>query len=154
MICISVTTFSYCGGEKGQRMPNPKVQHGASASPGKLKLLAWLVGITVLIGLSDFGDPIDLALRNAQFRIRARPASGQIVIVGIDDEALTSVGGWPWRRDRFAELTDRLMAAGADRIFFDVPFRSMDSQGDEAFAKAIARQPGDRVPQRGVGSLG
>ncbi|AUW59867.1 hypothetical protein C1T17_19060 [Sphingobium sp. SCG-1] len=123
-------------------MPNQKVQHGAAAPRGKRKLLAWLVCLTLLIGVAELGEPLDVALRAAQFTVRARPVSGKIITVGIDDKALAALGPWPWKRDRFAELTDRLMAAGASRIFYNVPFQPLEAKGDRAFAEALSRYPG------------
>ncbi|MGK2909593.1 MAG: EAL domain-containing protein [Sphingobium sp.] len=98
--------------------------------------------MTLLIGADEIGEPLELGLRAIQFSLRAQPASGKIVVVGIDDEALAAVGPWPWKRDRFATLTDRLMAAGAERVFFDVPLQALDRQGDEAFAQALKKYPG------------
>ncbi len=118
------------------------VQPGASAPRGKRKLLAWLVFLSFFIGLAEIAEPLELGIRAIQFKVRQQPASGKIVAVGIDDKALAALGPWPWKRDKFAELTERLMDDGADRIFYTVPFQNADQAGDVAFAKAIARHPG------------
>lgn len=123
-------------------MPNTKVQHGANAPRAKRKLLAWLVCLTLIIGVGEIGEPLDVALRAAQFKLRAQPVSGKVVIVGVDDKALRTVGPWPWKRDQFAKLTDRLMAAGASRVFYNIPFQPMEPKGDKAFADALSRYPG------------
>lgn len=118
------------------------VQPGASAPRGKRKLLAWLVFLSFFIGLAEIAEPLELGMRAIQFKLRSQPASGKVVTVGIDDRALMALGPWPWKRDRFADLTDRLMAAGADRVFYNIPFQPLDKNSDVAFAQAIARHPG------------
>lgn len=123
-------------------MPNRSVQQGASAPRGKRKLLAWIAVLTLLIGVGEIAAPLDLGLRGIHFKLRSQSASGQIVTVGIDDKALSAIGPWPWKRDRFAALTDRLMAAGADRIFYNIPFQPLEQNGDEMFAKSISKYPG------------
>ncbi|WP_281820960.1 EAL domain-containing protein [Sphingobium sp. BS19] len=97
-----------------------------------------------MIGVGEIAAPLDLGLRGIQFRLRSQPASGKIVTVGIDDKALLAVGPWPWKRDRFAALTNRLMAAGADRIFYSISFQPLESSGDEMFARSISKYP-DRI---------
>lgn len=123
-------------------MQNRSVQQGASAPRGKRKLLAWIAVLTLVIGVGEIAEPLDLGLRTLQFKSRSQPASGKIVTVGIDDEALQEVGPWPWKRDRFAVLTDRLMAAGADRVFYNIPFQPLEPHGDEMFARSISKYPG------------
>lgn len=123
-------------------MPNQKVQLGASAPRGKRKLLAWLVCLTLVIGVGELGEPLDVVLRAAQFKVRAQPVSGKVVTVGVDDKALMALGPWPWKRDRFAKLTDRLMAAGAGRVFYSIPFQALEAKGDKAFAHALSRHRG------------
>lgn len=118
------------------------VQPGASAPRGKRKLLAWLVFLSFFIGLAEIGEPLDLGMNAAQFKMRAQSVSGKIVAVGVDDEALMAVGSWPWKRDQVALLTERLIASGADRIFFTIPFPALDKRGDSAFADVIAKHPG------------
>ncbi|HKY94529.1 MAG TPA: CHASE2 domain-containing protein, partial [Kiloniellales bacterium] len=91
-------------------------------------------------------------------------------IVAIDEASLLRHGQWPWSRSLLAELVDKLNAAGAAAIAFDVIFPERDRSSitvmmegmadgaarqalelalasgalvdhDEAFAKAIAEAP-------------
>ncbi len=60
---------------------------------------------------------------------RAAPRSyidAPIRIVDIDERALEELGQWPWPRDRMAEMVDRLHAAGAAVVAFDVLFVEPD----------------------------
>lgn len=86
-------------------------------------------------------------------------------IVDIDDASLDRIGQWPWPRTVLATLVDRLKAAGAAAIAFDIVFAEPDRTSpkqilplwgkqallqhelsglpdhDEQFARAIARMP-------------
>ncbi len=47
-------------------------------------------------------------------------------VVDVDEKSLEQIGQWPWPRDRFAELTDKLTDYGAAVIIFDVLFAEPD----------------------------
>lgn len=47
-------------------------------------------------------------------------------VLEIDDAALAQFGQWPWPRDRLAELTRRLEAAGAAAVVYDIIFAEAD----------------------------
>src|SRR5262249_21212208 len=88
------------------------------------------VRIALLLGtfLSclHFGNfrPLELLdMRALDYRLVQRgvqSASPEIVIVAVDDASLEQLGRWPWSRARIAELVDRLTAAGAAVIGFDI----------------------------------
>jgi diguanylate cyclase (GGDEF)-like protein/PAS domain S-box-containing protein len=68
-----------------------------------------------------------------------------MVLVAIDPESLVEYGTWPWPRDYHAEIIDKLLAAGAARIAFDIDFSSVSNPGsDAALAQALERA-GDKV---------
>src|SRR5438067_3160709 len=73
-------------------------------------------------------DPLPLqTLRNNMFDQyqRWQPRAYQDVgvrIVDIDDDSLRRLGQWPWPRSQVAELVERLRAAGAATVAFDVLF--------------------------------
>lgn len=70
------------------------------------------------------------------------PTTTDIVLVTVDKNSLDELGRWPWSRRIHAELVDRLSAAGAKVIAFDILFSEpdrMDPAGDLALAQAIAR---------------
>jgi adenylate cyclase len=52
-------------------------------------------------------------------------------IVAIDDESLERLGQWPWPRTLVAGLVDRLAAAGAAVVAFDVVFAEPDRSSPE-----------------------
>jgi adenylate cyclase len=77
-------------------------------------------------------DPAPLqALRNVAFdhyqRWQVQPyQSAPVRVVDIDQESLEQLGQWPWPRKRLAELLERLAAAGATVVAFDILFAEPD----------------------------
>jgi len=51
---------------------------------------------------------------------KARPASGAVVIVDIDEKSLARYGRWPWPRDRIAHLLRATEGAGATGVGLDL----------------------------------
>ena len=102
------------------------------------KLLLWTAVAGLILGLI-FGD-LERWPRTARNSLHWHKASGDIVLVKIDSKSLRDVGRWPWPRRYNAEITDRLNAAGAKRIFFDISFfGSTNPADDRAFAEAMQR---------------
>ncbi|MDB5760339.1 MAG: adenylate/guanylate cyclase with Chase sensor [Burkholderia sp.] len=86
-------------------------------------------------------DPLPLqTLRNNMFDQyqRWQPRVYQDVgvrIVDIDDDSLRRLGQWPWPRSQVAELVERLRAAGAAAVAFDVLFAEPDRTAPRALLK-------------------
>jgi CHASE2 domain-containing sensor protein len=63
-----------------------------------------------------------------------------VAVIAVDPRSLRSFNDWPWPRSRHAEAIDRLDAAGARAIAFDIDFSSpSDFIEDALFADAIQR---------------
>jgi EAL domain-containing protein (putative c-di-GMP-specific phosphodiesterase class I)/CHASE2 domain-containing sensor protein len=107
-------------------------------------VVAALAALTGLLALSaGSGEGMDRLLRGARDTIRSHPASGEVHIVEIDSRSLRSLSTWPWPRRNHGILVDRLHAAGARSIAFDVDFSSQSNPVDDAaFAAALARADG------------
>lgn len=95
------------------------------------RLSYWsIVGLIVLGGLAlRLWDPAPIArlrlLTFDTFQIvapRKTDPNYPVRIVDIDEKSISALGQWPWRRDRLAELVERLFALGARAIVFDVVF--------------------------------
>ncbi len=92
------------------------------------------------------GVAVDLLMRLAG----ERPVDPRIAVCLIDGESVDRYGRWPWRRTRIVELIERLRAAGARTVAFDVAFSEPSLFGDgfdlraddEALARALSRRPG------------
>ena len=104
------------------------------------KLLLWTAVAGLIFGVIGFGEIAEDYLRGARNSLHWHKASGDIVLVKIDDESLRRLGRWPWPRRRFAQLTDALTSAGANRIFFDLTFDGpTNPTDDQLFAAALRR---------------
>jgi EAL domain-containing protein (putative c-di-GMP-specific phosphodiesterase class I)/CHASE2 domain-containing sensor protein len=102
------------------------------------RTLLWIVIAGLVFGVLGLGEIGDDVLRTGRNSLHWHKASGDIVVVKIDDDSLRAVGRWPWPRRYHAELANRLTAAGAKRIFFDLKFYgATDSADDSAFVRAL-----------------
>ena len=104
------------------------------------RLLLWTAIAGLIFGLIGFGEIAEDWLRVGRNSFHKHPASGDTVLLLIDDKSLHEVGNWPWPRKTDAELIDRLTAMGVNRIFFDVNFSFVtDPANDKALAAAFKR---------------
>jgi EAL domain-containing protein (putative c-di-GMP-specific phosphodiesterase class I)/CHASE2 domain-containing sensor protein len=93
-----------------------------------------------MFGLIGLGDILEDQARTARNYVHPTAASGDIVLVGIDDASLRAVGEWPWPRTRHAQLIDQLSGLGARRIFLESLHESAtDPLNDQSLAAALAR---------------
>lgn len=108
-----------------------------------LRSLLLIVPLLALC-LLYLADPLVLrTLRHAAFdqfqrwQPRPAPADSPIRLVDIDEASLARLGQWPWPRTRLAELVQRLEAAGASVVVFDVLF----AEPDRTSPAELARHP-------------
>ncbi|MFN3989393.1 MAG: CHASE2 domain-containing protein [Erythrobacter sp.] len=72
------------------------------------------------------------------FTLGERSASGQIHVVEMDAASIAAIQNWPWSREHYARVVERLDRAGVRSISFDVDFSSRSGPAeDAAFAAAI-----------------
>jgi EAL domain-containing protein (putative c-di-GMP-specific phosphodiesterase class I)/CHASE2 domain-containing sensor protein len=104
------------------------------------KLLLWTAVAGLIFGLIGFGEVAEDWLRVTRNSLHEHKASGQFIVVRIDDQALRQYGNWPWPRRTQGQLVDKLTAAGVSRIFYDINFSfASNPVDDKAFADALAR---------------
>ncbi len=102
------------------------------------RLTVWRVVLCIaclFAGLRLAGLPLlelyDMKALDLRHRLRGPvPASGEVVIVAVDEASLAELGRWPWPRARLATLVDRLTEGGARAIGFDVLFDQPDPSVD------------------------
>ncbi len=114
------------------------------SEPAPWKLLLWTAIAGLVFGLIGFGEIAEDYLRVWRNSLHPHRASGDIVLVLIDDQSLRQVGNWPWRRQQDAGLVDRLNVSGAKRIFLDINL-SFPSTHEDDTALADALQRAGRV---------
>jgi PAS domain S-box-containing protein len=109
------------------------------------------VWVAMFLGLATLAlagglEWLERALMELRFRAAQRDAGQRLVLVEIDETSLRRLDTWPWPRARHAALLDRLIAAGAETVAFDIDFSARTQPADdEAFAAALARAPGRAV---------
>lgn len=72
-------------------------------------------------------------------------AAMRVAVVAIDSDSLREVGPWPWSRFDLARLTERIGAAGATAIGYDMFFPEPDRQAPSLF---VGRYPELAGPAR------
>lgn len=117
--------------------------------------------VSANIGLIDLWER---QVQSAFFQLRGPvEAPNDIVILSIDDESLGQgqiytqnpdrhpdlhpIESWPWRREAYAEVIDRLMNAGAKTVAIDITFPTPSTYGpsdDDALARSLD-QHRDRI---------
>jgi EAL domain-containing protein (putative c-di-GMP-specific phosphodiesterase class I)/CHASE2 domain-containing sensor protein len=111
-----------------------------TAETSPLRLLLWTGFAALVLSWIGATQVFDEVLRSCRNYFHAHSASGDIVLVPIDDRALRDIGRWPWPRRYHAQLIDRLTAAGAKKILFDITFETKSNAADDTMlAQAIAR---------------
>ena len=95
-------------------------------------MLVWALVIGFLYGLGGGIEYDENFLRVARNHVNQRDASGDIVLVGIDEKALRQVGRWPWPRGRYAELIDAIGAAKPKKQVHDFMFPDASIPDEDA----------------------
>jgi diguanylate cyclase len=118
------------------------ITHFAVRRSGAAGLIVILL-IALLIGAIKFGEPLELGLQMGRDALRRTAASGEIVVIAMDDRSAKAFGQWPWPRKYDALLVDRLREMGAKKIVYNVAFsEKTDPENDAAFAAALDRAKG------------
>ncbi|MBU0486026.1 MAG: adenylate/guanylate cyclase domain-containing protein [Proteobacteria bacterium] len=107
---------------------------------GCLTVLASLLFYMAIDPKQTFLAALDNQIINAMFTWRGPVAtSGQVVIVDIDEKSLKQLGQWPWPRNTVAELMNRISAAGAKVVGFDIVFAEKDRTSPLQFLRELEK---------------
>jgi CHASE2 domain-containing sensor protein len=107
----------------------------------------WLVGVSTLLVLALWALPLVQRLNLLAYDLLAPAqtvAFDSPVVIAIDDASLAELGRWPWPRDRYVALLDKLGETDVAAIGLDVLFAEPDLAnpgGDAALAAALACNP-------------
>lgn len=81
-----------------------------------------------------------LRLRSFDLMQRLEPrveTAFPVVVIDIDERSLSRIGQWPWPRTVLAQLVDRLTAAGAVAVGFDIMFAEPDRTSPAALPDTL-----------------
>ena len=103
--------------------------------------------------LADY--PLMQAVRNLTFdsfqRLKPRaPTAFPIRIVDVDEASILANGQWPWPRTRLATLVEKVTAAGAAVIAFDMVFSEPDRTSPKAVLEGLSLDDADTVQALGA----
>ena len=106
----------------------------------------WAIGLSIIFCVEYLGlfEELNGHLYNLSFRIRGeRNPLDTIVIAAVDEKSLEKLGRWPFRREYYAELLDRVHSARA--VGFDI-ILAESSENDLLLEGAIKRHDGVILP--------
>ncbi len=91
---------------------------------------AWMTGLLLVAYATGLLNSQELQSVDARFSIRgSRPAPKDVVLVLVDDNTFNDLGvQWPFPRHLHAQIVDRLVAAHAKAIGYDVQFTEKTSE--------------------------
>src|SRR5271170_7444617 len=108
-----------------------------------LPLAVLLAAIGARVAAPDLLDRLSLIAFDLYQRTSPRqPGDAPIRIVDVDDKSLNKIGQWPWPRTIVAKLVDRLAAAGAAVVAFDIDFAEPDRTSPKLLLPLIAQNGG------------
>lgn len=87
------------------------------------RILPGTIAAVFVGGLLKLGalQPLENAAYQGLFRLRGeRKWDDRIVLVKIDDPSLKQIGRFPWSRQRYAQLLNKLTSANANLVVFDL----------------------------------
>lgn len=113
----------------------------------------WLPGLLVtLFFLATAGTrlmaSLDWFAYDAAVRLSsARSADDNVVIIAIDDKSAQELGPLPWSRDRYARLTQQLLADKAAVIGFAMPFDTAQNEYGLQYVEHLQQDPYGKDPR-------
>lgn len=122
-----------------------KVSRGALGGRWVSLLLA-LLAVTAVVWLyyaqNDFLEGFEARSYDLRFKSLRGPLAVQsdITIIAIDDKSIAALGRYPWTRQQYVRLLDKLEASKPRVVLFDVFFPEPENPAvDAALARALAR---------------
>lgn len=90
-------------------------------------------------------EVLDFRFNDLKYKFKsAKTSEAPVAMIAIDDDAVREIGRWPWSRDQMAELTDKLVALGAQSVGFDAIFSESEKANpgaDLKFGQVVEKNP-------------
>lgn len=109
------------------------------------RTLALSLLLSVAVGLSGVGIPIDRLIEAAVGSVANRPVSGQIVVVALNDRTLAMSANSEFSMTQHAQLVSAINKAGARRLFIDFDYHRREADADFPLLTQAVRDMGNRV---------
>jgi adenylate cyclase len=108
-------------------------------------LTAGVIALAVTLRIADPDPVARLRLSVFDTFLRASPRVADpnlpVRIVAVDEASLAKLGQWPWPRSDLAVIVDRLAAAGAKTISFDMILAEPDRMSPKELARQTQSRP-------------
>ena len=110
-------------------------------------LIGLAIGAMVLLGYKfvPMFERIELSLYDTRFETfrGTKQSADDVVILAIDESSLEEIGTFPWSRDVYAGLIDKLVGYGAKAVAFDIMFLTPSNlpEADAVLEKTLAAHP-------------
>ncbi|GIP49611.1 adenylate/guanylate cyclase domain-containing protein [Paenibacillus sp. J53TS2] len=110
-----------------------------------------LIGIALFLVYRGYPSSLDSWVEDRVYQ-RQGFADSRIVLIGIDDESIRSLGQWPWPRSVHAELLDRISSGHPAVVAFDLTFQVPSSSPgeDAAWVEAVSKAGNVVLPTYGT----
>lgn len=129
-----------CDGKNGTK----RIEGGCILK--RIDLLSIIIAIFFLWAIFfqvDFLEIFDLKIMDFFYKIRGTTTiDPSVVVIGIDEYSLSALevegDTWPWKRDAYGKLLERVFEDGAKVVAFDVSFTEAgDEESDSYFASTL-----------------
>ncbi len=94
-----------------------------------------------LTGLIHFFEPLDIAATAGANKLRTQQASGEFVVVGMDDYLQGERGAWPWAQEDIANAIQLVLDAGASQVVLSSEIPLIGSDVSERLKQIIQENP-------------
>ena len=109
-----------------------------------------VTAVVLVVFHFQWADPMEYKLYDMRAKLRAQKSvnDSPIILVGINDESIRSIGRWPWPRTYIADAVKQLSEAGAKVIGVDVFFsdKELNPGLDEIRALKVAAAETKKFP--------
>ncbi|UCC79671.1 MAG: CHASE2 domain-containing protein, partial [Candidatus Zixiibacteriota bacterium] len=105
-----------------------------------LYVLITILVLSLYLDRHESLERIEQFLQDKMFLIRGdKRAPEDIVIVGIDDQTLETIGEWPWHRNKTARLIDAISAQEPRTILVNLTFDPNEYQKAAGYTDSLAK---------------
>jgi hypothetical protein len=115
---------------------------GVRLTAFRVSLLSTLSVVLLYVWASQttLGRNLEAKALDLRFHLRGVKQPGTpVILVAIDDRSIAELGRWPWSRRHFAAIVQRLHAAGAKVVAFDLLFTEPEAGVEQALLSRARR---------------